>query len=155
MTLTPKEAAFALCELHGWLSLVNLKKASPEAERALAIAVRKLLKMTVNPEYESEAYDHLLQIYSDLVLVQDISIDGKYKEAFKLALKSLDDQQTNMSSISIEEASAALGTSIQFIKLGLRQGIFPFGTAIRGDNGRYAYFISKEKFYKYAKEVEL
>lgn len=155
MTLTPTEAAFALCELHGWISLVNCKKASPDAERALAVAVRKLLKMTLNPEYESEAYDDLLVLYSQLVLVENINIDGKYKEAFKLALKSLDDQQTNLSSISIEEASAALGTSTQFIKLGLRQGIFPFGTAIRGDNGRYAYFISREKFYKYAKEVEL
>ena len=155
MTLTPKDAAFALCELHGWISLVNCKKASVEAERALAVAVHKLLQMPVNPEYEDEAYDKLLAIYSELVLVENISIEGKYKEAFKLALKYLDNQETNSSSISIEEAAAALGTSTQFIRLGLRQGIFSFGTAIRGENGRYSYFISKEKFYEYAKEVEL
>lgn len=50
--------------------------------------------------------------------------------------------------IAIKEAASLMGTSEQFIRVGLQQGQFPFGVAIK-ISSRYTYHISPKRFYDY------
>ena len=54
---------------------------------------------------------------------------------------------THNPTISVEEAAAILGVTPQFLRLGLQQDRFPFGTAVKMK--RWAYYINPEKFYAY------
>lgn len=53
------------------------------------------------------------------------------------------DNQNNM---TIEEASKLMGVSRQFIRVGLQKGVLPFGYAVKISDGRFTYFISRQKF---------
>ena len=48
--------------------------------------------------------------------------------------------------MTIEEASSLMGVSRQFVRVGLQQGIFPFGYAVKISARRFTYFISRQKF---------
>lgn len=52
-------------------------------------------------------------------------------------------------SITVAEASELMGVSRQFVRVGLRKGIFPFGYAVQISADRYTYFISRQKFSEY------
>ncbi len=54
------------------------------------------------------------------------------------------DSQNNM---TIAEASALMGVSRQFIRIGLQKGILPFGYAVQVSADRFTYFISRQKFF--------
>lgn len=45
-----------------------------------------------------------------------------------------------------KEAAALLGLSDQTVRVGLQQGVFPWGYAIKTGQSRWTYFISAEKF---------
>ena len=49
--------------------------------------------------------------------------------------------------LSVPEAATVLGVTPQFLRLGLQQGRFPFGTAVK--MRRWAYYINSERFYNY------
>ena len=55
-------------------------------------------------------------------------------------------EYTGKNNMTIEEASKLMGVSRQFIRVGLQQGILPFGYAVQITKGRWTYFISKQKF---------
>ena len=48
--------------------------------------------------------------------------------------------------LTVAEASALMGVSQQFVRVGLQKGILPFGYAVQISRGKYTYFISKQKF---------
>lgn len=50
------------------------------------------------------------------------------------------------------EAGKILHMNAETVRAGLRQGKFPFGTAIQGKTGRYIYLIIKSKFLEYIGE---
>ena len=50
--------------------------------------------------------------------------------------------------ISVSEASRRMGVTPQFLRMGLRTGKFPFGTAIRMEK-RWAYYINAKRFELY------
>ena len=50
--------------------------------------------------------------------------------------------------VSIAEAANLLGVSQQFLRCGLRQGRFPFGTAVKMSSV-YTYYINREQLMKY------
>lgn len=50
--------------------------------------------------------------------------------------------------ISIKEAAAIMGKSMQFVRVGLQRGILKFGTAIKMSN-KWTYHISPGLFYEY------
>lgn len=50
--------------------------------------------------------------------------------------------------ITIKEAAELLGVSEQLLRMGLRNGNFPFGTAIK-TSSRYTYYISTTKLLDY------
>ena len=53
--------------------------------------------------------------------------------------------------MTVKEAARIMGVTPRFIQAGLQQGRLPFGQAIKFD--RWSYWISKEKFEKYLKEL--
>lgn len=50
--------------------------------------------------------------------------------------------------LSVEEAAKILGTNAQFIRIGLQQGVFPWGYAVKTSR-HYTYFILPKKFEEY------
>lgn len=51
--------------------------------------------------------------------------------------------------ITPAEAGKIIHKNAEFIRAGLRQGRFDFGTAIESKSGQWNYIIFKEKFLKY------
>ena len=49
-----------------------------------------------------------------------------------------------------EEAGRIVHKNAEFIRAGLRQGRFDFGSAVQGSGGQWNYNIIKSKFLKYA-----
>lgn len=47
--------------------------------------------------------------------------------------------------MTVQEASKLMKVSEQFIRVGLQQGIFPWGHAVKM-SGRWTYFINRTKF---------
>ena len=54
-----------------------------------------------------------------------------------------------MGKISVEEAARIMGVTPKFLRMGLRLGRFPFGTAIQTPGGRWSYYINAERFRLY------
>jgi hypothetical protein len=50
--------------------------------------------------------------------------------------------------MTIKQASALLGVSEQFLRIGLQQGKFPFGTAVK-TSSRWTYYINSTLLLKY------
>ena len=64
-------------------------------------------------------------------------LNGGYKEP-----KSA----SNMKNITVETAAKVMGVGKQMLRQGLKNGNFPFGTAVKMPSGKYRYYISPEKF---------
>ena len=47
--------------------------------------------------------------------------------------------------MTIKEVARELGTSQQTVRIGLQQGVFPFGVAVKSSS-KYTYVIPREKF---------
>ncbi len=47
--------------------------------------------------------------------------------------------------LTVKKAAKLMGASEQFVRLGLQQGIFPWGYAVKTST-QYTYFISTAKF---------
>lgn len=60
-----------------------------------------------------------------------------------------------MSRISVEQAAAKMGVTPQFLRLGLRAGRFPFGTAVQMPGGRWSYYISATRFERYLAGMDM
>ena len=50
------------------------------------------------------------------------------------------------SNLPVEVAARLMGVGKQFIRVGLRNGTFPFGYAVLMPSGKYRYYISPKKF---------
>lgn len=51
--------------------------------------------------------------------------------------------------MTVLEASQILEVSQIYIRMGLRKGVLPFGTALQISGNKYTYHISRSKVYKY------
>lgn len=54
-----------------------------------------------------------------------------------------------MKSLTITEAADLMGIPPQLLRMGLQQGRFPFGVAVKMK--RWVYYINTERFYRYLK----
>ena len=54
-----------------------------------------------------------------------------------------------MGKISVAEAARIMGVTPMFLRMGLRLGRFPFGTAVQMPGGRWSYYINAERFRRY------
>lgn len=50
--------------------------------------------------------------------------------------------------MTIKEAAKLMGTSEQFIRIGLQRGAFPWGHAVQMTKKRYTYYIYREQLLK-------
>ena len=53
---------------------------------------------------------------------------------------------SNENKLTVGEAAELMGVSQQFVRVGLQQGLFSWGYAVRISAKRYTYFISRQKF---------
>lgn len=53
-----------------------------------------------------------------------------------------------MTRMTVNEAARRMGASPQFVRIGLQQGKFPFGYALKMST-RWTYWISRERFDAY------
>jgi hypothetical protein len=60
-----------------------------------------------------------------------------------------------MSKLSVERAAAEMGVTPQFLRLGLRAGKFPFGTAVQMPGGRWSYYINATRFERYLAGMDM
>lgn len=54
----------------------------------------------------------------------------------------------NQNRITVKEAAALMGVSEQFLRIGLRHGKFPFGTAVKMSS-RWSYYINTAQLLQY------
>lgn len=59
------------------------------------------------------------------------------------------DEVEKIEKITPAEAGKILGKNAEFVRAGLRQNRFPFGTAVESKSGQWNYIIIKSKFYEY------
>jgi len=59
------------------------------------------------------------------------------------------------SRISVDEAARRMGVTPQFLRMGLRAGKFPFGTAIQMPGGRWSYYINSRRFAAYMSGLDM
>lgn len=72
----------------------------------------------------------------------------------------MDDNMENIETMTPAEAGKVIHKSSEFIRAGLRQNRFPFGTAVQSESGRWNYIIFKNKFLEFVglqntKEIDL
>lgn len=58
-------------------------------------------------------------------------------------------QMSRDARVTVTEAAARMGVNPQFLRMGLRLGRFPFGTAVQMPGGRWSYYINAERFRRY------
>ena len=51
--------------------------------------------------------------------------------------------------LMIQEAAALMGVSPQYVRIGIQQGVLPFGVAVKVGGNRYTYYISPAKFMEF------
>lgn len=54
-----------------------------------------------------------------------------------------------MVNITVKEAALLMSVGPQFVRVGIQQGILPFGTAVKISGDRYTYYISPNKLAEY------
>ncbi|MFS8571618.1 MAG: hypothetical protein LOD85_01130 [Clostridia bacterium] len=57
--------------------------------------------------------------------------------------------------MSVEEAARRMGVTPMFLRMGLRLGKFPFGTAIQTSRSRWTYYINRKRFEVYMAGVDM
>ena len=60
-----------------------------------------------------------------------------------------DDGSGHTNNLPVEQAARLMGVGKQFIRVGLQDGKFPFGYAIKITGNRFTYYISPKKFTEY------
>lgn len=61
----------------------------------------------------------------------------------------MDENMENIETMTPAEAGKVIHKSSEFIRAGLRQNRFPFGTAVQSESGRWNYIIFKSKFLEF------
>lgn len=82
-----------------------------------------------------------LKIIADALNVSPAWLRGDIDEP------STENGHTN--NLLVETAAKLMGVGKQFIRVGLRNGTFPFGYAVLMPSGKYRYYISPKKFAEY------
>jgi len=54
-----------------------------------------------------------------------------------------------MGNITVKEAALLMSVGPQFVRVGIQQGVLPFGSAVKINGDRYTYYISPTKFAEY------
>lgn len=57
--------------------------------------------------------------------------------------------------VPVVEAAARMGVTPMFLRIGLREGKFPFGTAVRMPGGRWSYYINATRFERYLAGMDM
>lgn len=64
-------------------------------------------------------------------------------------------QLFNAERLTVQQAAKAMGVTPRFVHMGLQRERFPFGVAIKGDGGRWSYYINANRFWAYMNAQDL
>lgn len=65
------------------------------------------------------------------------------------AIDEPSDDRQHLNRLSVEMAAKLMGVGKQFIRVGLQNGILPFGYAVKQSANKFTYYISPKKFTEY------
>lgn len=57
--------------------------------------------------------------------------------------------------VPVDEAAKRMGVTSMFLRMGLRHGRFPFGTAVQMPGGRWSYYINPVRFERYMQGLDM
>lgn len=57
--------------------------------------------------------------------------------------------------MTVTEAARIMGVTPMFLRMGLRLGRFPFGTAVQMPGGRWSYYINPVRFERYMQGLDM
>lgn len=76
-------------------------------------------------------------------------LTGEAEEGSEKVIEELDRPSAKaIQRLSLREAAEYLGMSHETVKVGLIQGVFPWGYAIKTSANRYTFFINAKKFFE-------
>lgn len=82
------------------------------------------------------------RILNKIAAALEVNIDD-------LLASEKDEIPVGVKNITVSKAAKLMGVGVNFIKAGLRQNRFPFGTALKINGNKYSYYISPVKFAEY------
>src|SRR5690606_39881879 len=62
---------------------------------------------------------------------------------------------TTRTRLTVDEAARIMGVTPMFLRMGLRLGRFPFGTAVQMPGGRWSYYINPVRFERYMQGLDM
>lgn len=62
---------------------------------------------------------------------------------------------TTRTRLTVDEAARIMGVTPMFLRIGLRLGRFPFGTAVQMPGGRWSYYINPVRFERYMQGLDM
>ena len=89
-----------------------------------------------------------VQVFADALGVQSSSLIEI--EPVITVVKQADGTEKKVFNVPVELAAKLMNKNNSFVRVGLQQGILPFGYAIKNPNSsKFSYYISSEKFTEY------
>lgn len=82
------------------------------------------------------------RVLNKIAVALDVSVDD-------LLASDKDEIPIGVKNIAVSKAAKLMGVGVNFVKAGLRQNRFPFGTALKINGDKYSYYISPVKFAEY------
>lgn len=89
---------------------------------------------------KNEPTDERKEIIAEAIGCRVIDLDATETAAFPV------DTDTKMKRLSVDQAARMLGMNHETVRKGLRQGVFPWGYAIKTSENHWVYFINAKKF---------
>ena len=89
---------------------------------------------------KNEPTDERKEIIAEAIGCRVDDLDATETAAFPV------DTDTKMKRLSVDQAAKLLGMNHETVRKGLRQGVFPWGYAIKTSENHWVYFINAKKF---------
>ena len=89
---------------------------------------------------KNEPTDERKNVIAEAIGCRVVDLDAMETMSFPV------DTDTKMKRLSVDQAAKLLGMNHETVRKGLRQGVFPWGYAIKTSENHWVYFINAKKF---------
>lgn len=89
---------------------------------------------------KNEPTDERKSVIAEAIGCRVVDLDATETTSFPV------DTDSNMKRLSVDQAARMLGMNHETVRKGLRQGVFPWGYAIKTSENHWVYFINAKKF---------
>lgn len=80
-----------------------------------------------------------------VVIAEGLGVDPEELDRMTVRVPALPPEE-KIQRITVEQAAKLLGMNHETVRKGLRQGVFPWGYAIKASENHWVYFINAKKF---------